>query len=217
MSSRTHIVITGTGRSGTTFLIELLTQLGLETGFNASDIDIVSKKNHIARAGLEYDIRLPDCPFIVKSPWFCDHADEVITRDDVVIQHVFIPIRDLNAAAESRRHVARENISNLSLIKRLKYLINPREFDGGLVRTKSKSPGVQEGILLKKIYNLMLALSDNSLPMTFMRYPRIVKDCPYLFEKLKPALGDISYADFSKAFNKTARPELVHSFNDKDI
>lgn len=53
MSSRTHIVITGTGRSGTTFLIELLTQLGLETGFNASDIDIVSKKNHIARAGLE--------------------------------------------------------------------------------------------------------------------------------------------------------------------
>ena len=217
MSSRTHIVITGTGRSGTTFLIELLTQLGLETGFNASDIDIVSKKNTIARAGLEYDIRLPDCPFIVKSPWFCDHADEVIARDDVVIQHVFIPIRDLNAAAESRRHVARENISNLSLIKRLKYLINPREFDGGLVRTKSKSPGVQEGILLKKIYNLMLALSDNSLPMTFMRYPRIVKDCPYLFEKLKPALGDISYADFSKAFNKTVRPELVHSFNDKDI
>ena len=33
MTPRRHVVITGTGRAGTSFLVELLTHLGLETGF----------------------------------------------------------------------------------------------------------------------------------------------------------------------------------------
>ena len=52
--------------------------------------------------------------------------------------------------------------------------------------------------------------------MTFMQYPRIVKDCPYLFGKLRPILKDISFESFQEAFVKTVRPELVHSFNEAD-
>ena len=33
---RRHLVITGVGRSGTTFLVELLTGLGLDTGFHVT-------------------------------------------------------------------------------------------------------------------------------------------------------------------------------------
>ena len=95
MSSRNHVVITGTGRSGTTFLVELLTHLGLETGFSAHDI--VSKNINGPRASLEYDIRKEGCPYIVKIPWFCDYAQEVIDQEDIVIEHIFIPIRNLKA------------------------------------------------------------------------------------------------------------------------
>ena len=214
MSSRNHVVITGTGRSGTTFLVELLTHIGLETGFSADDI--VSKKFKEARAGLEYDIRRKDCPFIVKSPCFCDYAEDVICRDDIVIEHVFIPVRDLNAAAESRRHVLKTNVSNLHFVERLKHMFRPRKFPGGLWHTRSSKPGKQEEILLRQIYKLMLAISDTTLPVTFIRYPRIVKDCPYLFEKLKPILRDITYESFCAMFSKAVRPELVHSFNKND-
>ena len=37
-SPRKHVVITGTGRAGTTFLIEVLTILGLDTGFNIEEL-----------------------------------------------------------------------------------------------------------------------------------------------------------------------------------
>jgi hypothetical protein len=214
MSSRNHVIITGTGRSGTTFLVELLTHLGLETGFSVDDLE--SKKCKEAHAGLEYDIRRDDCPFIVKNPWFCDHAEEVICRDDIVIEHVFIPIRDVYAAAESRRHVVNTNLSCLSFVKRLKHMIRPQEFPGGLWHTRSSEPGKQEEILLRQIYELMLALSDTTIPVTFMRYPRIIEDCPYLFEKLTPILRGITFESFRAVFSRTVRPELVHRFNKND-
>lgn len=211
--ARNHVVITGTGRTGTTFLVELLTHLGLETGFNPHDIE--SRKYKVARAGLEYDITQGSSPYIVKSPWFCDHAKEVISQDDIVIEHVFIPMRDLHAAAESRRHVVRSSISKMPFFKRLKHSIKPR-IAGGLWHTNSSKPGRQEEVLLRQIYKLVLALSDTKIPVTFMHYPRIVKDCLYLFEKLKPILGEITYEAFHAVFNKTVRPDLVHSFNNDD-
>ena len=54
-----------------------------------------------ARAGLEQDVRNGNAPYIIKSPWFCDYAEEVLKRDDIQIEHIFVPMRDLHAAAES--------------------------------------------------------------------------------------------------------------------
>jgi hypothetical protein len=211
---RKHVVTTGTGRCGTTFLVELFTNLGFDTGFSKDELS--SKKNKVARAGLEFDIRSENCPFIVKSPFFCDYAKEIVHRDDIAIEHVFIPIRDLNAAAESRRYVVQTAVSGLPLLKRLKHLVRPRKIRGGLWNTNSSKPGIQEEILLGQIYKLMLAISDTTIPVTFLRYPRIVKDCRYLFEKLEPMVRDIPYESFCAVFKKTARPELAHCFNQND-
>lgn len=54
MFSRPHVVITGTGRTGTTFLVELLTHLELDTGFTAESV--TQMKDQTGRAGLEHDI-----------------------------------------------------------------------------------------------------------------------------------------------------------------
>jgi hypothetical protein len=212
-SLRRHVVITGTGRAGTTFLIELLTHLGLDTGFSSSDFGL---KNREARAGLERDIRRESCPFIVKSPRFCYYADEVIHRSDIVIEHIFIPVRDLYAAAESRRYVTKANLMMLSMLERLKRRLKPKPFKGGLWKTHSSDPGKQEVILLSQIYQLLLALSHTKIPVTFMHYPRIVKDCGYLYDKLRPILRDNPPETFSAVFRKTVSPNLVHSFGEND-
>ena len=96
---RHHVIISGTGRAGTSFLMQLLTRLGLPTGFEGDD----TLPHPEARAGLEFDIRNPGAPYIAKSHFFCDFAPEVIDRDDIVIDYVFIPMRNLEAAAQSRR------------------------------------------------------------------------------------------------------------------
>lgn len=208
------MVITGTGRSGTTFLVELLTHLGLDTGFTLERLQ--AKIHKVARAGLEHDIRLENCPYIVKAPAFCDYAEEVIRRSDIVIEHVFVPMRDLYSAAESRRFVESNTLAGASFLERLALTETQQELIGGLVGTTSSEPGDQEEVLLRRIYSLLLAVSGTTVPITFMRYPTLVKDSQYLFEKLKPILRGITYESFAAVFARTARPELVHSFGEND-
>lgn len=213
---RKHAVITGTGRSGTTMLVELMTKLGLDTGF--TEEDIVAKKDGVARAGLEFDIRNDDCPYIVKSPHFCHWAEDVFdNHQHIEIDHIFVPMRDVDAAAESRRHVTRDSVSQLPLLKRLRHKIKPRrKFSGALMYTRSNKRGAQEEVLLRHLYELMLAASDTRIPVTLMRYPRIVKDSQYLYDKLQPVLNGMSFEAFDEVFKATVRPDLVHSFNEKD-
>jgi hypothetical protein len=210
--TRRHVVITGTGRAGTTFLVQLLTHLGLETGFTPQDVD-----KHVraaSRAGLEHDIRKEAAPYIVKSPWFCDHAAQVLRRDEILIEHVFIPMRELHEAAESRRYVYETTVSELSLLSKLASRLKPSWVHGGLWHTTRK--GEQEDVLLRQVYRLALALSESSVPVTFMHYPTIVKDSSYLYAKLAPVLGNITPDQFSVAFQRVVRPEWVHSFDPRN-
>lgn len=214
MSPRKHVVITGTGRSGTTFLVELLTYLGLDTGFTPGSLE--SARYKIARAGLEHDIRWENCPYIVKKPRFNEYARQVLDRGDIAIEHVFVPMRDLFSAAESRRFVEKSTLSQLSFVERMAAAQSGEPLPGGLWRTTSVEPGEQEQVLLEQIYDLLLTLSDTSIPLTLMHFPRIVSDSRYLFEKLGPILSGIDYERFAAAFAATARPELVHNFQESD-
>jgi hypothetical protein len=210
--ARHHIVISGTGRAGTTFLVELLTHLGLDTGFKPEDLAL--RKNEVARAGLEHDIRNRRSPYVVKTPHFCDIAEEILTAGDIVIDRVIIPMRDVYAAAESRRCVRAASRARESLLKRMAKTLRPRRDPGGLWHTAKGHE--QEIILLQQLYKLTLALSRTAIPVTFLRFPTLVNDPSYLFMKLKPMLGDISIDQFMTAFETTANPQLVHRFSAED-
>src|SRR5882757_9380718 len=97
---RSHVVISGTGRAGTTFLIQLFTRLGLDTGYTPDTIEVPL----LSRAGLELDIRAATAPYIVKNPHICDLAEEVLASS-VRIEHAIIPVRQFEAAAASRAYV----------------------------------------------------------------------------------------------------------------
>jgi hypothetical protein len=210
--ARHHVVITGTGRAGTTFLVQLLTRLGMGTGFTLEELEW--RPDPKVRGGMERDIRREDCPYIAKDPLFCVYASEVLSRPDIVVDHVFIPMRDLQAAAESRRYVHDRAFAEMSPQRRLIRTLRRKAVAGGLVGTR-KAQG-QETALLERIYSLCLALSDVDVPVTLLRYPRLVTDHEYLFKKLSPILDKIGHEQFRAAFEASSHSELVHSFNPKD-
>lgn len=206
---RKHVLITGTGRAGTTFLVQLLTNLGLDTGFSKDNMSI----DKTARAGLEHGLLEEDAPYIVKSPSFINQADEVLAKDDIIIEHVFIPIRDLYSAAESRRHVVRQEFKKLSLLQKLLYRLNLTVIPGGLTRTRNAKD--QEYILSTSLYNLLLKFSEHSIPITFVQYPLLTRDGGYLYERFLPILTGIEREDFLKVYADTVRPNLVSNFKNK--
>lgn len=205
---RHHAVISGTGRAGTTFLVELLTLLGLDTGFNSRDL--AQRKSAVAQAGLEIDVRRAGAPYIVKAPGFCDYAQQVFAQPDIVIDHVFVPMRELHDAAASRRRVMSLHLAGMPWLRRLKVWLKRKELAGGLVGTRSGED--QEQVLRDRLYHLMLACADQPVKLTLLRFPRLVHDSAYLFDKLQPLLHDISFERFDRAHRRLAQPGLVHRF-----
>jgi hypothetical protein len=195
---RHHVIISGTGRAGTTFLVQLLSRLGLETGVGSA---AVTGMDGTAHAGLECDIRRGDAPYVVKAPHLCESLDQVLTSGDVVVDHALVPVRDLYGAAESRRDVVRRSSSRL----------HPQLMAGGLFGTDD--PAAQEAALTTRLYQLIQALAKHDVPTTLLYFPRLVEDAEYLFTKLRPVLPtDIEYAAFLQAFGEVSKPELVHKF-----
>ena len=191
------MIISGTGRAGTTFLVQLLTRLGLDTGFSDPHSRIYANCN----AGMEWDVRRRDAPYIVKSPWLCDLLEEVLQGTEIVIDHAIIPMRDLYSAAQSRREVS--NRTNTSLFR-------GRDVPGGLWHTDE--PQAQEAVLLHQLYKLLYALAKHDVPVTLLHFPRLVYQPEYLHRRIGFLLNNMHYDTFLEGFHAVCRPELVHHF-----
>jgi len=192
-----HLIISGTGRAGTTFLVQLLTQLGLDTGFSDLTSGIYSNCN----AGMELDITHPVAPYVVKSPHLCGEIEGLLDKGDIVIDCAIIPIRDLYASAESRREVSRQ------------WKNKETPIPGGLWATIN--PRQQEAALATKMHLLVHALTKHDVPMIWLYFPRLVQDPDYLYGKLKSVLPGKNLEAFRLAFRAVSRPELVHNFQQK--
>ena len=96
-----HIIISGTGRAGTTLLVQLFTHLGFDTGFGRADsLRCIDSLSH---AGLEHSLRQKLLPHVIKSPWLVDELPDALAKGTLPISAAIVPIRQLSAAAESRR------------------------------------------------------------------------------------------------------------------
>jgi hypothetical protein len=157
-------------------------------------------------AGLEGDLRDESSPYIVKSPWICDYIQEVVANPSIAIDHAIIPMRVLEAAAESRRQVERKT-KELS-----PECVSP---PGGLWHTTD--PTQQESALAHQFHRLFVGLAKTNASIILLHYPRLTRDPLYLFDKLHPILGDsISLATFRDVFARTVDARLVHRFTEDD-
>ena len=194
-SSRHHVIITGTGRAGTTFLLQLLMRLGMDTGYTEESFEISLGSN----AGSEWDIGRDDAPYIVKSPWLCDTLEEMIQQHDIAIDHAIIPVRNLHDAAESRRAVVRRAPPGTG-----------HGLPGGLMYTDMAD--LQEAVLAAKQMKLLETLAKYDIKHSLLYFPKLALDSDYLLQKLTAVFGPLDPVEFLNAFNKTSRPGMIHNF-----
>jgi len=193
---RSHVIITGTGRTGTTFLVQLFTRLGYDTGYGDSVQSTIA--NTKSKGGLEHNLLKDGCPFIVKDPRFCNYADVAIARSDIKIEHILLPVRNIEAATASRIH-------------------NKGSSSGGLWLTANDAGAAeQEDVLLRLLSKLLVSLAKTDIPVTLLHYPTLVKNSWYLYDKLRPLLGVMDYETFKIVFGHTAQEDWVHQYNDDD-
>jgi hypothetical protein len=193
------VVICGTGRAGTTFLVQLLTELGLDTGF-ADREKYAGYYSEDAKAGLEINVlKAPESPYIVKDPRFVDYVEEAATCGRFRFEHVFIPVRNLDDAAMSRIRVNRGR---------------GQIVPGGFWKTKH--PHLQKQALAIGFFQLIERLTRLEIPFTTLAFPRCVQDGEYLHRQLRFLTQSISRDRFDAAFQTVSRPQLVHQFTDRD-
>lgn len=192
------VYIAGTGRAGTTMLVQLLTELGLDTGYSPSDWR--QAYFEIARAGCEWDLSDVNGPRFQKSPYLCDRLEEIVGQG-VRVAQLIVPVRRMEDAAKSRIKVQVATTGDADGV----------EVAGGLWSTAKAAD--QETILRAKLTNLIEVAVKNDIPMIFLSYPRHVRDGDYSYSKLAPVLGGIRRNEFMSAFNRISKPELVSTFS----
>lgn len=172
------ILITGTGRCGTTFLIKLFSFLGFNTGYNRDNY-----KNYISEncnSGMER--RYNENYYIVKNPIFMHNINYIVQDSSVKIKYVIIPIRDLKHSAMSRVKNGNNN--------------------GGFVNAINETTQLQyyKDILTNYLY----CMTKYELNTIFIDFDKMVKYPHYLFDKLKVILDEksINYERFYAVYNE---------------
>lgn len=198
--SPNKVIITGSGKCGTTFLVTLLTRLGLSTGYTENDI------LREGDGGLEWPIRgekaRDPSPRVIKNPSLCRDLFDRCERWGWTIDHIYVPIRKFEHAAEHR--FDRNKRYNPKFQEKLKTS----------TEEEMKKELIQMGAA--NIGHLMESLVDKDIPLTFIRFPRMVVDHDYLREKLIDTVGDIPPKIFLREFRRTANEDYVH-FGREDL
>lgn len=194
-----RIIIAGTGRAGTTFLVQLFSELGFDTGY--SRVKMKNGIDNLSHAGLERRfIDANDNPYVIKSPLFANQIFEALSDHKLDIHAAIIPMRDLFEAAESRRRVYFAALSKG---------LDPLRQPGSLWMTSK--PDSQEDVLAKQFYKTIYPLVKFGIKTILLEFPRLAVDHDYLFRSLGWLLEEhgVNLSEFLQAYRSVARPELI--------
>ena len=175
------ILITGTGRCGTTFLIKLFSFLGFDTGFNETNYANFIFSN--CNAGMEkhYAAKF----HVLKNPQFLLQIKHIYTdKENIKIKKVIIPIRDYAESAQSRSNYGKSC--------------------GGLWNAKNSEE--QISYYNKMMSNYIYIATKYDIHTLFLDFDRMVNDKTYLFEKLSDILleKEITFDFFSEKYDKAS-------------
>jgi hypothetical protein len=182
------IIVAGTGRAGTTLLIDVFTQLGLDTGFRPGPV--VDRE---ARAGLERGIFVENAPRIIKNPGLSTKLRSILDDGRIEIEHVIVPVRSLDVAVASRVRVS--DYGRRHGVK------------GGMVG--GKTPRSQRTYLADVFYELVWTLVEYDVPHTFLAFPRFTTDPAYTYEKLAWLLTGVTEAQFREVLESRVDSKII--------
>lgn len=137
-------------------MVCLLGELGLDTGID--DKNRAKKYFDHCNAGLEHDILDPSTPYIIKNPALCEKLEPALATGRFVIDHAYIPIRELASVAASRVDVGGADGSR----------------PGGLWGTPD--PAAQSAVTAEMFHGVVPHSRRKRHPHTFILFPRVVTD-----------------------------------------
>ena len=174
------VLITGTGRCGTTFLIKLFSFLGFDTGYNRDNYNL--DISHNCNSGMERNYK--DNYYILKNPHFLCCMEEIIKDKSITIKNVIIPIRDLNNSAKSRVKHGNQN--------------------GGLWFANDELS--QINFYKDILTNYIFISTKYDINTIFIDFDRMINDKTYLFYKLKIILDEknIGLDEFSLIYDEVS-------------
>ena len=174
------ILITGTGRCGTTFLIKLFSFLNFDTGYTKDNYKDFIFDN--CNSGMERDYN--DQYYVLKNPTFISNIENIINDSSIKIKMVILPIRNFNLSAQSR--------------------VNNDYNTGGLWNATDAKTQIQ--YYEKIISNYIYFMTKYNIPTIFIDFDTMVTNKLYLFEKLKIILDEknINYNLFCKIYDEVS-------------
>lgn len=126
-------------------------------------------------------------PYVVKSPWLFEMVNDLVTRSDITLDAVIIPMRDLVEAATSRVILEmRARYGNEQLPPDVTRWENWAETPGGVIY--SLNPVDQARILALGFHETIRALVEKDIPIIFLDFPRLITDSEYLWSKLSKVI-----------------------------
>lgn len=177
-------VVTGTGRCGTSFIMQLLSNCSENTGYTREQAKESIEKKDGLNGGIEHaeHQEIIEGSYWIKNPHFAriEFFEPLLERFN--IDCVYIPLRDLRSTALSREH-AHKNVHGSY---------------GGYwlgAATVEEQMAVHAGL----IYRFINFLEDHAIDYKIISFKRMMEDSRYLYHKLDL---DISYKKFETEYNE---------------
>lgn len=202
MEKISHAVIAGTGRAGTSFLVDFLRAVGVPTDGLSDQVEYER-----ARAGLERHLDPDDGSYLIKDPWLFEYLDD-IDLTVITIDALIVPVRGLTAAAMSR--IRLERAALIEGAPRSAGWSSFSQTPGGVVYSLRVSD--QEKVLALGQARLLDWAVTHDLPLFLLSYPRLVSDAEYVVDTLWPWLQRFSDRESAlAAFRERSDPRLWES------
>jgi hypothetical protein len=187
--SDAKVVIAGAGRAGTALLLQVLTDLGLDTGF-ARDHPVAEQ----LAAGAAVPPESPKAPRIVTGVGLAHRLGPMLDVRGIDVEHVIVPIRDLDVAVASR----------------LRATAYGARLDAWDPPTQPSRPTRQREALGTELYRLVRTIAHHDLAHTLLEFPRFATDWRYLQDRLGFLDLSIPPERWRDALRHRADPERIH-------
>ena len=194
---RCKVLVTGTGRAATTFLMRIFALLGLDTGFDAGEA-----------AGESFERPFRSAARILKSMWFIIRKDLRVGAQEHLtwpylastLSFVIVPLRDLGAVSKSR---AVRGAAGGGLYTKFYAAYFPASYGDEAADVARER---QEKIDADDMVHLHTYLLDYEIPHVYLSFDRLTIDEGYAYRALAPLLRgyDVSRADFRRAYDAAA-------------
>lgn len=179
-----HVLITGPGRAGTTFLMRVLTHLGLPTGF----ADAVSGLSHPeSHAGYECNmLAIDNPPYICKSPTMGGQITRLIAKG-FSFDRLYVCLRNIEDSANSRAEFIERGG-------------HPICFAQAYLQTVALSAVP------------FVAAAKHRIPVDLLWFPDLILDPLYCYQSLFFLMRkyDVSFAKYVESHRLLADQSLIH-------